>query len=104
MRASIIIASLFAAFAAAAPTAAPNTVDIDSPATEIDSRQVNAQAKSVRVQLSQDATDTAVQANIPANNQRISIKANFRGLGANVNANRALVVGSGSGSCKSTPS
>lgn len=106
MRTSIIITSLFAAISFAAPMASPSNFDLDSPNNfEIDSPEIDArQAKTVRVQLSQDATDTAVQANIPANNQRISIKANFRGLGANVNANRALVVGSGSGSCKLHPS
>ncbi|KAH3976779.1 hypothetical protein HBI56_016160 [Parastagonospora nodorum] len=83
MHTTIIIASLFAAFAAAAPA-------------DIDARQ----ATTVRVQLSQDSTDTAVQANIPANGQKISIKANFGNLGANVSANRALVVGSSkSGTC-----
>ncbi|KAH8716917.1 hypothetical protein GQ44DRAFT_624676, partial [Phaeosphaeriaceae sp. PMI808] len=39
------------------------------------------------------------QASIPANGQKISIKANFRGLPNNSRANRALIV-SGSGSCK----
>ncbi|KAH7089968.1 hypothetical protein FB567DRAFT_619363 [Paraphoma chrysanthemicola] len=89
MRATIIIASLFAAFAAAAP------IDIDAPTAEIDARQ----ARAVRVQLSNDAQDVAVQRNIPANNQRISIRANFAGLGNPLIANRALVVGSASGTC-----
>ncbi|KAF2024596.1 hypothetical protein EK21DRAFT_13084, partial [Setomelanomma holmii] len=40
-----------------------------------------------------------VQRNIPANGQRISIRANFAGLGNPIIANRALVVGSGSGTC-----
>ncbi|KAH4040878.1 hypothetical protein HBH70_021440 [Parastagonospora nodorum] len=81
MHTTIIIASLFTAFAAAAPA-------------DMDARQ----ATTVRVQLSQSSTDTAVQANIPANGQKISIKANFGNLGANVNANRALVI-SKSGTC-----
>ncbi|KAH7348168.1 hypothetical protein BKA66DRAFT_576185 [Pyrenochaeta sp. MPI-SDFR-AT-0127] len=80
MKATLILASLFAAFVAAAPA-------------EIDARQ----ARTIRVQLSQDATDTAVQANVPANGSRVPIKGTFR-LGNPVQANRAGVV-SGSGSC-----
>ncbi|KAG9195748.1 hypothetical protein G6011_00869 [Alternaria panax] len=58
-----------------------------------------AQTASFRVQLSNDAIDAAVQANIPANGLRISIKANFGNLGSPIVANRALIVGAGSGRC-----
>lgn len=102
MRTTIIIASLSAAFAAAAPA------DIDAckvpttpPSPFANFTNAPPQATTVRVQLSQDSTDTAVQALIPANGEQISIKDNFGNLGANANANRALVVGSSkSGTCE----
>ncbi|KAF2464566.1 uncharacterized protein BDR25DRAFT_242107 [Lindgomyces ingoldianus] len=49
--------------------------------------------------MSNDATDTAVQANINANGSKASIKSAFGNLGNPVQANRAFIV-SGSGSCK----
>lgn len=47
--------------------------------------------------MSQDATDTAAQAEIPVNS-RVLIRESFRSLGNPVQANRAFVV-SGSGTC-----
>ncbi|KAI4609171.1 hypothetical protein J4E83_008813 [Alternaria metachromatica] len=82
MQLTLLLAPLLAASALAAPT-------------EISTRQT----RTLRVQLSNDATDAAVQANIPANGMRISIRANFGNLGSPIRANRALIVGSGSGSC-----
>ncbi|KAL1602415.1 hypothetical protein SLS60_005831 [Paraconiothyrium brasiliense] len=80
MKTTLILTALFTALVAASPL-------------EIEQR-----AGTIRVQLSDDATDTAVQANIPANGAKISIAANFGNLGSGVPANRAGVV-SGSGSC-----
>jgi hypothetical protein len=111
MRASIIIASVFAAFAAAAPVESPAAVEIEA-RQDVNTQVVSSihsseshilmprKVRNVRVQFSQDATDTAVQANIAGNNAKISIQANFGGLGNPVKANRALVVGSSKGSCK----
>ncbi|KAF2118787.1 hypothetical protein BDV96DRAFT_362362 [Lophiotrema nucula] len=79
MKATLIFASLFAAFAAAGP--------------------VEIRAGTIRVLLANDNTDTAVQANINANGGKTSIKANFGNLGNPVQANRGNIV-SGSGSCK----
>jgi hypothetical protein len=71
------------------------------PPTSANFTNTTPQATTVRVQLSQSSTDTAVQADIPANGQKVSIKANFGNLGANVNANGASVVGSSkSGTCE----
>ncbi|KAI4948361.1 hypothetical protein J4E91_005783 [Alternaria rosae] len=77
-----LLLPFLAAFALAAPT-------------DMSTRQ----ARTLRVQLSNDATDTAVQREIPANGMRTSIRANFGNLGSPIRANRALIVGSGSGSC-----
>jgi len=84
MQLTLLLAPLLAVSALAAPAS-----------TTLSPRQT----RTLRVQLSNDATDTAVQANIPANGMRISIRANFGNLGSPIRANRALVVGSGSGSC-----
>ncbi|KAB2104608.1 hypothetical protein AG0111_0g7125 [Alternaria gaisen] len=85
MQLTALLTPLLAAFAIAAPTASVN----------IDTRQTG----SLRVQLSNDAMDTAVQRVIPANGSRVSIRANFAGLGRPVFANRALIVGAGNGRC-----
>lgn len=82
MKTTLFLTPLLAAFAFAAPA-------------DLDSRQ----ARTVRVQLSNDATDTAVQRAIAADGSRVSIRANFGNLGSPIFANRALVVGSGSGRC-----
>ncbi|KAF2787992.1 hypothetical protein K505DRAFT_379207 [Melanomma pulvis-pyrius CBS 109.77] len=81
MKATIIFTSLFAAFAAATPL-------------DLEARQ-----GSVRVLLANDATDTAVQADIPRNGASVSIRANFGNLGNPVTANRGNIV-SGGGSCR----
>ena len=103
MQLTLLLAPLLAASALAAPT-------------NISTRQT----RTLRVQLSNDATETGAQREIPANGKyypctsscdtsadslhhflgmRISIRANFGNLGSPIRANRALIVGSGSGSC-----
>ncbi|KAF1834597.1 hypothetical protein BDW02DRAFT_549913 [Decorospora gaudefroyi] len=82
MQPTLLLTTLLAALAAAAPT-------------DLSTRQT----RTLRVQLSRDATETAVQRNIPANGSRVSIRANFAGLGRPVQANRALIVGAGTGRC-----
>ncbi|CAG5154287.1 uncharacterized protein ALTATR162_LOCUS3545 [Alternaria atra] len=82
MQFTLLLTPLLAALALAAPA-------------DIDARQTG----SLRVQLSNDAVDTAVQRNIPADGSRVSIRANFAGLGRPVRANRALIVGAGNGRC-----
>jgi hypothetical protein len=81
MKTTLLLTPLLAAFALAAPA-------------DLTTRQ----ARTVRVQLSNDATDTAVQRAIAADGSRVSIRANFGNLGSPIFANRALVVGS-SGRC-----
>lgn len=100
MKTTLIFTTLFAALVAATP------VDLDTrqvclslPLSFPCPTTINTpQTATIRVQLSDDATDTAVQANIPKNGAKISISKNFGNLGSGVPANRALVV-SGSGSC-----
>ncbi|KAI4958100.1 hypothetical protein J4E86_003696 [Alternaria arbusti] len=84
MQLTFLLAPLLAVSALAAPTS-----------TTLSPRQT----RTLRVQLSNDATETGAQREIPANGMRISIRANFGNLGSPIRANRALVVGSGSGSC-----
>jgi hypothetical protein len=115
MRTSIIITSLLAAIVTAAPAALP--IDPSSfISSDIETRQVRAsfpyhflplnplltlppkQTRTIRVLLAEDTSDTAVQAEVPANGKPVAISGTFR-LGDNVKANRAGVV-SGSGRCK----
>ncbi|KAF2182891.1 hypothetical protein K469DRAFT_690607 [Zopfia rhizophila CBS 207.26] len=84
MKTAIILTTLLAAFTSAAP---------------LEGAQLDARAGTVRVLIANDATDTAVQANINANGAKTSIKANFGNLGNPVRANRANIV-SGSGTCQ----
>ncbi|KAJ4348786.1 uncharacterized protein N0V89_010164 [Didymosphaeria variabile] len=80
MKVTLLLTTLSAALVAASPAS------------------LGARPGTIRVQISDDTTDTAVQANIPANGAKTSIAANFANLGSGVPANRAFVV-SGSGSC-----
>ncbi|KAF2655255.1 hypothetical protein K491DRAFT_436526 [Lophiostoma macrostomum CBS 122681] len=82
MKAAFIISSLFAAIISAAPV-------------EVKTRQLS--SGTVRVQLSNDAQDTAVQAEITTG-VLLNIADNFQGLGRNVPANRVGII-SDSGSC-----
>jgi hypothetical protein len=114
MRTSIIITSLLAAIVTAAPAALPIDPST-SISSDIETRQVlnsfpnslpthpsnppsPQQTQTIRVLLAEDTSDTAVQAEVPANGKPVAISGTFR-LGDNVKANRAGVV-SGSGRCK----
>ncbi|PSN68216.1 hypothetical protein BS50DRAFT_523339 [Corynespora cassiicola Philippines] len=80
MKTTYILTSLFAILAAASPL------------------DISARQNSIRVQLSDDSVEAAVQSNIPANGSRVNIRTAFGNLGNPVQANRAGIV-SGTGSC-----
>ncbi|KAF2269045.1 hypothetical protein CC78DRAFT_565137 [Lojkania enalia] len=97
MKTAIIFTTLLAAFVAANPVKVEQrqTRKLSIPSPSIVAHLLG----TTRVLLARDDNDTAVQANIPADGSRVSIRNNFGNLGNPVQANRGNIV-SGSGSCR----